>query len=195
MAIETEKQARPQMDAEQLESIYRRYYKNVYNYIGFRINNHFDAEELASLVFEKAIGNWKSYNPAFPAEAWLIGIAKNTVTDYLRQKKRKHFVALDSIIELVSPGRQPDEVAVMNDENRLLIAAMAKLKDQERQILSMKFATDLRHSEIAQLLSISSSNVGVIVHRALKRLRKFINEEETQCGIVLKTSSWQDAKP
>ena len=163
-----------EMDADLLETIYRQYYKNVYNYIGFRINNHFDAEEIAALVFERAMTKWKSYNPAYPIEAWLIGIAKNAVTDYLRAKKRKTFVALDGIINLVSPHRQPEEVAVANEDNRELIVAMARLKDTERQILSMKFATDLKHREIAEILGINETSVGVTVHRAIKKLRKLM---------------------
>jgi len=163
-----------EMDADLLETIYRQYYKNVYNYIGFRINNHFDAEEIAALVFERAMMKWKSYNPAYPIEAWLIGIAKNAVTDYLRAKKRKTFVALDNIINLVSPHRQPEDVAVANEDNRELIVAMARLKDIERQILSMKFATDLKHREIAEILGINETSVGVTVHRAIKKLRKLM---------------------
>ena len=177
MVMAHEKQALTEMDSVLLESIYRQHYKNVYNYIGFRINNHFDAEELASLVFEKAMVSWKRYNDALPVEAWLIGIAKNTVTDYLRAKKRKHFVALDSIIGLVSFNRQPEEVAVINEDNRALITAMSKLKEQERQIVSMKFATNLKHDEIAVIMGISASNVGVIVHRALKKMRKLLEED------------------
>jgi len=159
---------------EILEEIYEKYYKNVYNYIAFRINNHHDVEELVSTVFEKAIRNWKKYNPNLSTEAWLISIAKNTSIDYLRRKMRKHFVALDSIIEFISPSKQPEEVVVIGEENRALMKAMTKLKDKERQILSMKFATDLKHSEIAYILNISESNVGVITHRALKKLRQFM---------------------
>jgi len=164
------------MDSGLLESIYRQYYKNVYNYIGFRINNHSDTEELASAVFEKAMVSWKRYNSALPVEAWLIGIAKNTVTDYLRAKKRKHFVTLDSIAGLVSFNRQPEEVVVSNESSKALITAMSKLKTQERQILSMKFATNLKHGEIAAIMGISASNVGVIVHRALKKLKTILEE-------------------
>ena len=178
IALYEEVQAKAEMDAGLLESIYRKHYKNVYNYIGFRINNHFDAEELASLVFEKAIAKWGLYSSDFPIEAWLIGIAKNTVTDYLRAQKRKHFVSLEGIIDFVSPGKQPDEIVVRNEENRALMVAMAQLKDQERQILSMKFATDLKHHEIAKILGISDSNVGVIVYRAIKKLRKLMGEED-----------------
>ena len=177
IAIEKKAATKAPMDSELLEAIYRQYYKNVYNYIGFRINNHFDAEELTSLVFEKTITKWQSYNPSLPIEAWLIGIAKNTVADYLRAKKRRHFVALDSIIELVSPQKPPEDIVVINEESRALMTAMAELKEQERQILSMYFATDLKQGEIATILGISASNVGVIVHRALKKLRKLLAEE------------------
>ncbi|MCL2225267.1 MAG: sigma-70 family RNA polymerase sigma factor [Defluviitaleaceae bacterium] len=153
----------------EFEQVYRSHYKNVFNYICFRINNHFDAEDLTCAVFEKAIVAWGKYNPDFSAEAWLIGIAKNTVTDYFRAKGRRTFVGLESVLGLVYGGRQPDEIAVANEENRDLISAMSRLKERERQILALKFATDLKHNEIAELLRISQSNVGAIAHRALKK--------------------------
>jgi len=168
------------MEITMLESVYNQYYKNVYNYIAFRINNHFDAEELASLVFEKAIGAWGRYNPAFPMEAWLIGIAKNTVTDYLRSKRRRQFASLDEIVNFASLSKQPDEVAVFNEQNRALMVAMSKLKDRERQILSLKFATDLKYHEIAKQMGAGESNVRVTAHRALKKLRKLLEEEGWQ---------------
>ena len=160
-----------------LESIYNQYHKNVYNYIAFRINNHHDAEELASDVFVKAIHKWESYNHNFPMEAWLIGIAKNTVTDYLRRTMRRQYSPLDSIVELISTDRRPEEVVVINEESKKLMQAMVQLKDKERQILSMKFATELKHSEIAKILKISESHVGVTVHRAMSKLRKLMEED------------------
>jgi RNA polymerase sigma-70 factor (ECF subfamily) len=169
--------AKPEITAEALEQIYRAYYKNVYNYICFRINNHFDAEDLACAVFEKAARGWGRYSPAQPLEAWLIGIAKNTVTDYFRARSRRRFVSLESVFGLISLKKQPEEVVVSNEENRALILALSKLKDRERQILSMKFATDLKNNEIAALLNISPTNVGAIVHRALKKMKILLQEE------------------
>jgi RNA polymerase sigma-70 factor (ECF subfamily) len=177
-AMNEDVRAKIRLDTALLEDIYRQYYRNVYNYIAFRINNHFDAEELVSLVFEKVIAKWSSYNHAYAIEGWLIGIAKNTVTDYLRTKRRRPFVALDSRDRPMSPSRQPEEIAVTNETNRALIVAMARLKEAERQILSMKFATDLKHREIAEILGMGESGVGVIVHRALRKLRKILEEDE-----------------
>jgi len=165
------------LDEHLLESIYRQYYKNVYNYVCFRINNHFDAEDLVSLVFEKAINNWGKYNANLPAEAWLIGIAKNVCVDYFRKNGRRRIVGLDSIIHLISPAKQPEEVAVINDEHKLLISAMAQLSDLERQILSMRFATDLKNAEIATILGHSDSKVRVTAHRAIKKLKKIMEED------------------
>ena len=167
------------LDSEFLEAVYRSYYKNVYNYISFRINNHFDSEELASSVFENAIKKFHTYKPgAAPIEAWLIGIAKNVVADYFRSRKRKFFTPLDNILELRSPGREPEEIIVMNEENKALIEAIAKLKEKERQVLSMKFATDLKNTEIAKIMGISDSNVGIIIYRSIKKLKKLLGEEE-----------------
>jgi len=163
--------------AYSLESMYNQYHKNVYNYIAFRINNHHDAEELANDVFVKAFQGWKKYDHTFPMEGWLIGIAKNIVTDYLRKTMRRKILPFDSIFELVSTDRQPEEVMVINEESKELMMAMAKLRDKERQILSMKFATELKHGEIAAILKISESHVGVTVHRAMNKLKKFMEED------------------
>jgi len=161
-----------------IEAIYTQYHKNVFNYIAFRISNPFDAEELASAVFENAMRGFRTYKPMLaPMEAWLIGIAKNVVTDYLRSMKHVRLVPLEDAAELASTQRQPEEMAVIHEENAALLQAMARLNDRERQVLSMKFATDLKNYEIAGLMRISESNVGVLTHRAIQKLRKILGEE------------------
>lgn len=171
------------MDCKFFEAMYTQYYKNIYNYISFRINNHFDSEDLACSVFENAISKFHTYNPEIASvEAWLIGIAKNIVTDYLRKRKRKHLIPLDDIIGLVSPLRQPEDIAVKNEDNKALITAMAKLKEKERQVLSMKFATDLKNTEIAKLLGTSDSNIGVILYRSIKKLKGLLEKEGGMYG-------------
>ena len=170
----------PHALAEELsfDCIYDQYHKNVYNYITFRINNQHDAEELANDVFVKAMQSQHSYNPKYAIEAWLIGIAKNVVTDYLRKIMRRQTISFDSILELVSDNKrnQPEEVVVISEEIKELLSAMTMLSNKERQILSMKFATGLKHREIGKLLGISQSNVKVTAHRGLNKLKKHMKE-------------------
>jgi len=174
-----QKQTVTKMDAALLETIYNQHYDSVYNYICFRINNHYDAEELTSEVFENTIRRFPTYKPELaPIQAWLIGIAKNVVADYFRAKKRRTFVPMDEIMEIVSPERQPQDIVVFNEANKALMRAMFTLKDAERQILSMKFATDLKNQEIAKILGISDTNVSTISNRAVKKLKKVMEKEE-----------------
>ena len=121
--------------AKSFDFVYDQYHKNVYNYIAFRINNQYDAEESANDVFVKAIRSQESYNPNFAVEAWLIGIAKNVVADYLRKTMRRQFVSFDNIVGFISANKQPEEVVVLNEEIRELMSAMTMLRDKERQII------------------------------------------------------------
>lgn len=159
-------------------SLYEQYYKNVYNYICFRINNHYDVEDLVSTVFLNVIKRFNTYNSKkSPIEAWLIGIAKNVVNDYLRSEKKHSSVQIENHMYLASNEKQPEQVVLINEENSVLMQAVSKLKEKDRQIISMKFGTDLKNAEIAKVLGVSKTNVAVSIHRSLKRLKKIIEKE------------------
>lgn len=83
------------MSEEKFAEIYDAYYSRVYKYICYRINNHYDAEEICSHVFEAVISKYNSYSPQKSNfEVWLFAIARNAVTDYFRsQKKKDHLFA------------------------------------------------------------------------------------------------------
>lgn len=55
-----------------------------------------------------------------------------------------------------------------------MFQAMAKLRDKERNIIAMKFAAGLKNSEIAELMGVSESNIGVVVYRIINKLRKYL---------------------
>lgn len=161
------------LGAREFEDIYEVYYKRVYNYISFRINNHQDTEDLVSQVFERVIDKYDTYdNKRSPLEAWLIGIARNTVTDYFRSRQ-KGFDLAANLLSLFVPGsRQPEEVMVANEDHAQLIRMLSKLSEKERNIVALKFAAELKNTDIAEMMGLSESNVGVMLFRSLKKLRK-----------------------
>ena len=159
--------------------VYEANYKRVYNYISYRINNHNDTEDLVSQVFCRVLQKYASYNPKLaPLEAWIIGIAKNCVADYFRkQKKQGNNVALDKVVSIIAGDKQPDEIIVVAEKNKKLISALDKLKAKERHIVALKYAAELKNVDIAQIMEISENNVGVILHRSLKKLKNMLAEE------------------
>ena len=154
------------------DEIYESYYKRVYNYISYRINDHYHTEELVSRVFEKVLLKLDTYCPGkAPMEVWIITIARNTITDYYRERQKNQTVSLDTIVDLFSSRMQPEQIAVANEQNRNLIAALNTLKKRDREIIAMKYAAELRNTDIARITGLSETNVGAIISRSIRRLR------------------------
>lgn len=166
------------LQAVEFENIYEACFKKVYNFVAYRINNHHDTDELVSQIFEKVITKYDAYDDSrSPVEAWVIGIAKNVVNDYFRKRKRRVFESLDTVREFVTGYGRPDDIAVKNEENEALIRALCKLSDKERTIVSMKYAAELKNKDIAKIMNLSESNIGVILYRSIAKIRKeYIHE-------------------
>lgn len=172
------------MASAEFTQIYDAYYARVYKYVCYRINNHYAAEEICSHIFEVVISKYSSFSPEKSNfEVWLFAIARNAVTDYFRSQKKKRAVfSLDSILDMVLAKPSPEEMVIQGDNNRVLFLALAQLSDKERNIIAMKFAAGLKNSEIAGLLGVSGSNIGVVLYRSLKKLQReldkggFLNE-------------------
>ncbi|MGM1047228.1 MAG: sigma-70 family RNA polymerase sigma factor [Bacillota bacterium] len=166
------------MSAEKFTQIYDMYYKRVYKYVCYRIHNHYSAEEICSHIFEVVISKYCTFSPEKSNfEVWLFAIARNSVTDYFRSQKKKRVVlSLDAILDMVLPKSSPEEIVIQDDNNHALFKALTKLSDKERNIVAMKYAAGLKNSEIAELLGVSGSNIGVVLYRILKKLQKELDK-------------------
>jgi len=168
------------ISATVFEGIFEAYYKRVYNFCAYRINNHHDTEDLVSMVFVKVIEKYSTYRPSsVPLEAWIITIAKNVVNDYFRHKKKRAYIPLDFVNDVATSvvSEQPDEVFMFNEDKATLMRALNVLTDKERTIVAMKFAASLKNVDIASIMLLSESNVGIIIHRCLKKMRLFLEGE------------------
>jgi RNA polymerase sigma-70 factor (ECF subfamily) len=171
----SEKSGEPEKMLEDFTWIYTTYYKRVYKYICYRISDEHMAEEICSHVFEKILTNYHTASEnKMSFEAWIFAIARNTVTDYYRAQKKNSYFSLDTIFNKASTKPSPDECIISAEENSYLFQALNRLKDKERGIISLKYGAELKNTEIAKLMDISESNVGVILYRSLKKLEKIL---------------------
>ena len=54
--------------------------------------------------------------------------------------------------------------------------ALAALPPRERELIALKFHAGLDNAELAAVLGVSVSNAGTLLHRAVTKLRKAIDE-------------------
>ncbi len=167
--------------ADAFSRLYEEFLPKVLAFVSYRIADTQLAEDLTSAVFEKALTKFKSYN-AEKAEfsTWIISIARNTLTDHFRSSSRKRTVQLDSVPAVCGDGTLLEDAAILSEERHRLHSCIAKLTAAEQEIISLKFGAEMTNRQIARVLGLSESNVGVIVFRAVRRLRDDFGEREDE---------------
>jgi len=135
------------------EELYDKYFARIYNYLRYRLIARDAADDLAEAVFEKVLDKYGTFDPGrHGLEPWLFAIARNTLNDYFRRKKVRGWLTLGGREEsLVSP-ESVEGAAQRSEENALLLAALARLPEQERDLIAMKFTLEMNNREIAALL-------------------------------------------
>lgn len=158
--------------------IYDHYFPQIYNYIRYRVEDAATTDDLTAIVFEKALVGLFRYRPdKAPFGAWLFSIARHTVTDHLRGKQRRVWLSLDAVAYRASDRQSPEYIAIENDTHQRLLDAVQQLDERERDIIALKFGASMTNRRIAEVTGLSESNVGVVVYRAIRKLRGMIGEE------------------
>ncbi|SNT20565.1 RNA polymerase sigma-70 factor, ECF subfamily [Anaerovirgula multivorans] len=168
-------------NGEAFTYIFETYYKRIYNYIYYRVDCQATAEDLTSQVFEKTMLNISKYaEEKAPFEVWLFAIARNVVKDYFRSFKKHSILSfsIDKMKQLVSREKTPEDMILTIETNARLAKAVKILDERERNIIALKFGGNLKNNEIAKILDITESNIGVILYRSMRKLKKEMEKEE-----------------
>ncbi len=164
---------------EEFAHIFKLYYKRIYNYIYYRVNSEYVTEDLTSQVFEKIMINIDMYSESkSPFEVWVFAIARNIVNDYFRTVKKHKVFSIDSIKDLIAKEKTPEDMILTAEANNKLSKTLNTLNTRERNIVALKFGANLKNKEIAEIVEITESNVGVILYRTMKKLKKKLEREE-----------------
>jgi RNA polymerase sigma-70 factor (ECF subfamily) len=115
------------------------------------------------------------------ANTWLYRVAINTAISFVRKRASHserviHFEPADLTRKIES--RQATEE---NSDDRManLYTAIFKLDSLEKALVTL-FLEDFTYEEMAEITGISANNVGVMLHRAKKKLSSLIKEEATK---------------
>lgn len=161
-------------DADAFAGLYDAYVEEVYRFVLHRVNNQQTAEDITSQVFLKAWDNLGRYKSrGLPFGAWLFQIARNTVIDYYRT--RKETLPLDAdIITEPDPAMNVARQVEKQLEGEWLRAILARLTDEQREVLTLKFINGLKTEEVAKLMGKRQGAIRALQMRALQALADLI---------------------
>ncbi len=162
-------------------AIYDHYFSRVYNYVRFRVGDAAISDDLTATIFERTLKNLASFQQERgPFGAWLFAIARNAVNDHLRRHTRWKWLSLDALQASPSPNPGPEQALIEAENRAQLLLALSDLSARERDLLALKFAAGLSNLRIADLTGLSQSHVGVLIYRAVQRLRTSLQEKQAE---------------
>lgn len=164
-------------DPAAFAEIYARLQPAVYRYVYYRVGDAATAEDLTGEVFVRLVEKIERFTPrGRPLMAWLYTIARNLVVDFYRQVGQSPSVPLDQ--QPVADTVDLEEAVARRLSQQRLVAALAHLTEEQRQVVLLKFIEGLDNETVARMLGRSVNAVKALQHRALAGLRRILEQDE-----------------
>ena len=162
---------------EDFEQYYQKNFRIVVNYIARRICNHQEAEDMAMEIFTKCYERFDEFDENKSSfTTWLYVIVNNRLKNYYRDHKEHDELSED----YATDGSMEDEIIhaqYIGQMRDVLKDALSELKEQQRQVIILKYFKKLSSTEISERTGISSTNVRVLLSRGIAALKKYFKEK------------------
>lgn len=160
---------RPKASEADFERLYQTELPKIYNFFRFRVGDGPIAEDLTADTFEKAWRKRDSYRKDLASfSTWLYTIARRVAIDHYRKKRPE--ISYESA-GLLTADETPEDLTTRHADFERLSVLLAQLEDRDRELVALRFGAGLTNRAIARLTGLTESNVGVILHRTLNKLR------------------------
>jgi RNA polymerase sigma-70 factor (ECF subfamily) len=156
--------------------ITERYFDRIFRYATkMHYGDVHEAEDSTAETFYKAYRFINSYSSAIPFSAWLYRIAKNTIIDTLRKRKRQPKVSLETYIE--THDEPTDASKNVTNEKMLIDIFLHYVDEEERSLLTLYYLEDVPIREISDLYKMKENTIAVKLKRAKEKIRKLAEEK------------------
>lgn len=160
-------------NADSFGVLYEKYAKEIYLYAYKYLGNREDAEDAVQQASVNVYKNIKSIKNADSFKAYYFKAVSNTCKTML-SKKKLHIVSTDEADELSSNDTTESSVI----EKSTLENALAKLNDEEREIVLLSVISGFSSKEIAKITNLTHGSVRSKLSRALNKLRVQLGKDE-----------------
>ena len=165
-------------DANKLGILIDRYEPKLKRY-GMRFLSYDDdIEDAVQEIFIKAYQNIQSFDASRKFSSWIYRIAHNEFVNHIRKHARDPLPFLDFEIDTLIPHPfsedTPENDMERKETKEMMEKALEKLSPKYREILLLFYYEELSYEEIADILRIPKTTVGVRLNRAKKELKKHL---------------------
>lgn len=132
-----------------------------------------DADAAKDVVQDSFIRLWSEPREQVEdhVRPWLFRVCRNRALDLRRKGGRMKPLSDVDTATRPAEGKGPKESVEQRDSHEQVLELIQRLPENQREVVRLKFQNDLSYKEIASVTELSVSNVGFLLHTALKTLR------------------------
>lgn len=144
-----------------------------------RLRDRDEAEDVFQEVFVRAYRARDSLRESSKVKAWLLSVTANVCRDRMRwwQRQWRHTIA-DEVPDLVDPAADTPQIAVTRVRDEALWRKILSLPPPYRNVIILHYFEDMSTRSIAEVLGCNEQTVKTRLHRARKRLKDLLAEED-----------------
>ena len=170
---------------EAYDELVRLYQERIYATVYHMTANHEDANDLTQETFIKAFQALKSFKGDSSFFTWLYRIAVNKTINFLKQRRNKTHMSLNDLD--VNAEHDPDLIALISDKTprrevnltelqEKLNAAMQKLSEVHRLVVTLHDVQGMSHEEIGKIMDCNTGTVRSRLFYARQQLQAYLSD-------------------
>jgi RNA polymerase sigma-70 factor (ECF subfamily) len=153
----------------------------VYRHCLQMLHNPMDAQDATQEAMLRAYRSFPKFQGMSGVATWLFRIAHNVCLDFLKRPlTKREGTSLDALqqegFDKPDPNPNPEDSYLTQSERELLLSAVARLPDEQKALLSLRYGDGLSYDTLAQTLGLNPGTVKSKLNRAKERLRQLLPE-------------------
>lgn len=164
------------------ETVVSEYESALLRYAARMVQDYNAAQDVVQDSFIRLFKHWKEeLKPCPQVSSWLYRVVHNCAVDYLRKQSRRRLLHLRHAAErpqMMSPNR--GEGFRVSEAAEHAVSALRTLDLREQQLVILKVYEEKSYKEISEICRLTVSNVGYILHHAMKKMAEHLRNEKAK---------------
>jgi RNA polymerase sigma-70 factor (ECF subfamily) len=150
-------------------------------YVSAVVRDFRDRDDVLQAISVAILESFDSYDPSRPFLGWAMGVARNQIGTYLRERRRNRLTFDAETIEQLAVAFEQVEPEKTRSLDHLH-ECLSKLEGRARRLCDLRYQNDLKPAAIASLLGMTPNTVAKSLQRIRDQLRQCIERNAASDG-------------
>ncbi|MGH3716716.1 MAG: RNA polymerase sigma factor [Micromonosporaceae bacterium] len=137
-----------------------------------------DADDVVQDALVKAYRALGRFRDGAAFRPWLLRIVANETRNLHRSARRR--TGRESVVGVLAEGADPASAALSTERRAELVAALRRLSEPYRLVVTCRYLLDLDEADTAVVLGWPRGTVKSRLHRALRQLQQLVDQPDVR---------------